>query len=82
MKLSDVMSAADLSIYAEVGLVLFLVAFVLVLITVLSTKNSSYEQVLNIPFDDGSASKNTASKSTVSKNTGLTNTVEPTEERA
>jgi hypothetical protein len=35
MKLSDVMSALDLAVYAEVGLVLFLVAFVAVALDVL-----------------------------------------------
>jgi len=34
MKLSDIMSAMDLAVYAEVGLVLFLIAFAAVVLDV------------------------------------------------
>lgn len=53
MKLSDVMSAADLAIYAEVGLILFLAAFVGVVIRVLwPGRQSDYDKALMIPLSD------------------------------
>jgi hypothetical protein len=53
MKLSDVMSAADLAIYAELGLVLFLAAFVAVAIRVLiPRKGDDYELCGQIPLSD------------------------------
>ena len=55
MKLSDAMSFADLAIYAEVGLVLFLAAFVMVMIKVMVTKSNHFDEAVRIPFEDGSA---------------------------
>ena len=53
MKLSDVMSAADLAIYAEVGLVLFLAAFVGVVVRVLwPGHDDDFDQALMIPFTE------------------------------
>jgi hypothetical protein len=53
MKLSDIMSAADLSIYAEVGLVLFLLAFAGVVMRVCQSKNDQeHKEALMIPLDD------------------------------
>lgn len=53
MKLSDIMSAADLAIYAEVGLVLFLAAFIAVVISVLwPGRDDNYEEALMIPLSD------------------------------
>lgn len=53
MKLSDVMSAADLAIYAEVGLVLFMLVFVAVAVRVLlPSKDRDYERAGQIPFSD------------------------------
>ena len=53
MKLSDVMAAADLVIYAEVGLVLFLGAFLAVAARVIwLDKSDSYEQIQSIPLSD------------------------------
>lgn len=53
MKLSDVMGAADLAIYAEVGLVLFLAAFIGVVVRVLwPGHDDNYEQALMIPFTE------------------------------
>ncbi len=63
MKLSDVMGAADLAVYAEVGLVLFLMVFFGVAAKVLLTKSSAYEEELNIPFD--SEPKHAAAKGRV-----------------
>lgn len=53
MKLSDIMSAADLAIYAEVGLVLFLVAFVGVVVRVFwPSLDENYDDALMIPFTE------------------------------
>lgn len=53
MKLSDVMGAADLSIYAEVGLVLFLLAFLGVVVRVLSPKNDQeHNEAQMLPLSD------------------------------
>lgn len=53
MKLSDVMGAAELSIYAEVGLVLFLLAFLGVVVRVISPRNSQeYSEARLLPLDD------------------------------
>lgn len=53
MKLSDVMSAAGLAIYAELGLLLFLGAFLAVAIKVLFfTKSQAFEQAGMIPLDE------------------------------
>lgn len=51
MKLSDVMSAADLSIYAQVGLVLFMLVFLGVVIRVmLPGRGRLDEELVRIPF--------------------------------
>lgn len=53
MKLSDVMGAADLAVYAEVGLVLFLAAFLAVVARVLLPgRDDSYEKARMIPLSD------------------------------
>lgn len=53
MKLSDVMSNAGLAMYAEVGLVLFLLAFMAVVVKVLwPGKNDEYTQAGMIPLSD------------------------------
>ena len=52
MKLSDVMSAMRLSAYAELGLLLFLFAFVLVAIDLLRSKKSDLEHAQMLPLDD------------------------------
>jgi hypothetical protein len=52
MKLSDVMSAADLAVYAEIGLVIFFAAFVAVAIRVIFMSKSGYSEELSLPFND------------------------------
>jgi len=52
MKLSDIMSAADLAIYAEIGLVCFLVAFLAVVAKVSLTKSTSYQEMQSMPLRD------------------------------
>ena len=54
MKLSDVMSAMDLAAYAEVGLVLFLVAFAAVALDVLR-RGRALETHAALPLEPESA---------------------------
>jgi hypothetical protein len=51
MKLSDVMSAMNLASYAEVGLVLFLGAFVAVVIDI-ARRGKDYDARGNLPLSD------------------------------
>jgi hypothetical protein len=50
VKLSDVMSALDLAVYAEVGLVLFLFAFVLVAVDLIR-RGRAMETLASLPLD-------------------------------
>lgn len=59
MKLSDVMSAANLAIYAEVGLVLFLLVFFGVIVRVLWPRAGAYEEERMIPLRDEPTSPRT-----------------------
>ena len=53
MKLSDVMGAADLAVYAEVGLVLFMAAFFAVAIRILIPRgDDDYDLCGQIPLSD------------------------------
>lgn len=53
MRLSDIMGAADLAIYAEVGLVLFLLAFAGVIVRVCSPRNDQeHNEALMMPLED------------------------------
>jgi cbb3-type cytochrome oxidase subunit 3 len=53
MKLSDIMSAAGLSRYAEVALVLFILAFLLVLWRIFRpSAKSKYDLAARMPLDD------------------------------
>lgn len=54
MKLSDVMSAADLAVYAEVGLVLFLAAFLAVSAKLLCSQKTSFESQARLPLEGDS----------------------------
>ncbi len=68
MKLSDIMSAADLAIYAEVGLVLFLVAFIGVVIRVLwPGAENNYEKALMIPLSDEPVELRSTAKPTLTQ---------------
>jgi hypothetical protein len=58
MKLSDVMSAMNLASYAEVGLVLFLFAFLLVALDLWRSKGQELERARQLPLaDDGNSRK-------------------------
>lgn len=53
MKLSDIVSAAGLSWYAEVALVLFVVAFLIVLWRVFKPSlKAKYDRAARMPLDD------------------------------
>lgn len=53
MKLSDIMSNSGLSIYAEVALVLFLAAFVFIVIrTYLPSRRKELEEIARIPLEE------------------------------
>jgi cbb3-type cytochrome oxidase subunit 3 len=53
MSLTDIMSAAGLDGYAEVGLVLFLIAFLVIVVRVFQpSRKRSWERAARLPFDD------------------------------
>jgi cbb3-type cytochrome oxidase subunit 3 len=52
MKLSDIMSAAGLAIYAEIALVIFFLVFLLVVWRVLRGKKE-WNRARYLPLDDG-----------------------------
>lgn len=49
----EVVENANLSIFAEVGIVIFVIAFILVLIRVFFMKKSKEDELGRIPLDDG-----------------------------
>ncbi|HKZ05562.1 MAG TPA: hypothetical protein VJU81_08840 [Methylomirabilota bacterium] len=54
MKLSDVMAGARLEVFAEIGLVIFAMAFTVVLVTTwLRSNRDAFERARRIPLDDG-----------------------------
>jgi cbb3-type cytochrome oxidase subunit 3 len=54
MKLSDVMGGARLEMFAEIGLVIFALAFVVVLVTTWHRVNrDAFERARRMPLDDG-----------------------------
>jgi cbb3-type cytochrome oxidase subunit 3 len=53
MKLSDIMSATNLAIYAEVALVIFMAVFFLVAVHVFSRKNTSaWDHASRMPLSE------------------------------
>ena len=53
MKLADVMGAAHLEIFAEVGLAIFVLAFATVLVTTFLRGNqAAFEQARHLPLDE------------------------------
>lgn len=53
MRLSDLMSAMQLSAYAEVGLVIFLVTFLAIVLHVMNRKRApQWEAARHMPLDD------------------------------
>lgn len=53
MKLSDIMSAAGLTSWAEIGLIISLLTFAAIVAYVFIVRSrASYEEVRNLPLDD------------------------------
>ncbi|MHB8838746.1 MAG: cbb3-type cytochrome oxidase subunit 3 [Gemmatimonadaceae bacterium] len=53
MRLSDIMGAAGLSGYAEVALILFLAAFVVIMIAIFAPgRKRTYDAASRMPLDD------------------------------
>ncbi len=53
MRLTDIMSNAGLSSYAEVALILFVVAFIgIVIATFLPSRRQEMDRAAQLPFDD------------------------------
>lgn len=48
----DVMESAGLTIYAEIGLIVLFVTFLLAVARTLSRKREYYDKLARIPFDD------------------------------
>jgi cbb3-type cytochrome oxidase subunit 3 len=54
MRLTDIMSNAGLAVYAELGLVLFLAAFVAIAIRLFRPSDKRrHDEAAHLPFDDG-----------------------------
>ena len=53
MRLSDIMGAANLSVYAEIAMILFLVAFVaIVIMTFAPGRQKTFDAASRMPLDD------------------------------
>lgn len=53
MRLSDIMSNAGLSAYAEIALVIFLVAFLLIAVSVFApSRRQEFDEASRMPLDD------------------------------
>ena len=53
MSLTDIMSGAGLSRYAEVGLILFFIAFLVIIWRIYRpSKKSQYDKAARMPLDD------------------------------
>lgn len=52
MKLSDIMGAAGLSTYAEIALVIFLLAFIAIVVSLFAPgRQRTYERMRHLPLD-------------------------------
>ncbi len=53
MRLSDIMANAGLSAYAEIALVIFLVAFLLITVSVFApSRKQEFDEASRMPLDD------------------------------
>jgi cbb3-type cytochrome oxidase subunit 3 len=63
MSLTDLMSAAQLDQYAQVGLIAFIVAFVLILWRIFAPRHrTTYERASRLPLEDETSSTPTRSR--------------------
>lgn len=63
MKLADIMSAAGLSSWAEIGLVVSFITFAAIVVYVFVVRSrASYEDERNLPLEDDSAEPRDADK--------------------
>lgn len=63
MSLADIMGAAGLTSWAEVGLVISLVTFTGIVVWVFVRKKSSWEHLRRLPLDDGPTDPNADGRS-------------------
>lgn len=53
MRLSDIMGAANLSVYAEIAMILFIVVFIAIVIRIFSPgRKRTYDAASRMPLDD------------------------------
>jgi cbb3-type cytochrome oxidase subunit 3 len=53
VKLSDIVSGAGLAAYAEIALILFFLAFLVIVVTTMAKgRNASFEAASRMPLDD------------------------------
>lgn len=57
MRLTDIMSHMDLHVYTQIGLVIFLIAFIAVVVRVLLTKREDSHRLAMAPLDDGTTTE-------------------------
>lgn len=56
MRLTDIMSGSGLSSYAIVGLLIFMAAFIaIVVVTFLPSRKGEFDRASKLPLDDGRA---------------------------
>lgn len=55
MRLTDIMSHLELHVYAEIGLIIFLIAFLAVVIRVLTTRRTDSDRMASLPLQDDTA---------------------------
>lgn len=55
MSMSELMSSFDLASYAEIGLVLFLLAFAAVIVKIALTPRRDFDDAARLPLDDDPA---------------------------
>jgi len=60
MRLSDIMSAAGLSSWAEAGLIISFITFVGIAAYVWVRRGTNWERARNLPLDDDGESRGTA----------------------
>jgi cbb3-type cytochrome oxidase subunit 3 len=58
MRLTDIMSHSGLAIYAEIGLVLFVIAFIVIAIRIFRpSARQAQDRASRLPLDDGTSNQ-------------------------